>query len=138
MGKTSILIFCAVIFACGHSISRHEHVILDYKNFGPPALAHELIGMDYWQWDNHGDSRPRDYPIKVVVYRNVEVQKIKDRFPVIAEKEQDYRYVAYQTAMAYLNDTIAELQSLKDETFQKLVDTLVKTRGLIETELGDR
>lgn len=138
MKKCLFLLFTMAILACGHQINRQEHVILNYKDFGPPALAHELIGSDYWQWDSHGDSRPRDYPIKVVVYRDVDVQQIKERFPVIEEKEQDYRYVAYPTAIAFLNDIIAELEPHKDEISPELVDTLIKTRSFIEGELGDR
>jgi hypothetical protein len=137
MKKIVPLFFCIVGFSCSHQNSQHQHVILNYRDFGPPALASELIGNDYWQWDSHGDSRPRDYQISVVVYRNVDLQKVKKIYPVKKEKEQDYRYVEYQIAMEFLDSSIAELQSYKDEIPQKLIDTLTKTRNTIKSVLGD-
>jgi hypothetical protein len=58
------------IIALGLLISASDaadHVV-PYEAFGPQAIAYKLIGMEWWQWDNHGDSRPRKYPIKVVIY----------------------------------------------------------------------
>jgi len=118
------------------SVDHHpEQIILGYKDFGPPALASKLIGDDYWQWNNHGDSRPRDYHVLVVVYRNVDLITIKEQYPVIKEKEQDYRYVEYQSAMTFLNTSIKELESFKDEISKTLIGTLTKTRSKIESEL---
>jgi oligoribonuclease (3'-5' exoribonuclease) len=137
MKKIIFLVICMVGFSCSHQGGGQQHVIMNYRDFGPPALASELIGNDYWQWDSHGDSRPRDYLISVVVYRNVDVQKVKKIYPVIKEKEQDYRYVEYQIAMEFLDSSIAELQSYKDEIPQKLIDTLTKTRNTIKSVLGN-
>lgn len=137
MKKIVLLFFCMAEFSCSHQVSQHQYMILNYRDFGPPALASELIGNDYWQWDSHGDSRPRDYPISVVVYRNVDLFKVKNLYPVIKEKEQDYRYVDYQIAMDFLDSSIKELQSYKEEIPQKLIDTLTKTRKTIKSVLGD-
>jgi hypothetical protein len=129
-----VLVFYMAISACSHQINQ-QHIILNYKDFGPSALASELIGNDYWQWNTHGDSRPRDYHVLVVVYRNIDLKTVKELFPVIEEKEQDYRYVEYQSAMMFLNASIEELRSYKDEVSQQLVDTLIETRRKIESEL---
>ena len=137
MKRFTFLFFCIVFFSCSHHVSQQPYVILTYKDFGPPALAGDLIGSDYWQWDSHGDSRPRDYPIRVVVYRNIDLQKVKERYPVSKEKEQDYRYVEYRTAMAFLNSSIEQLQSYKDEIPRELIDTLIKTRNTIASGLRD-
>lgn len=134
MKKIIFLFIYLAIFACSHQINQ-QHIILNYKDFGPPALASELIGDNYWQWNSHGDSRPRDYHVLVVVYRNIDLKTIKELFPVVEEKEQDYRYVEYQRAMKFLNSSIEELRSYKGEVSQKLIDTLIETRRKIESEL---
>lgn len=132
-----IILICMAVFSCSHQVSQHQYMILNYKDFGPPALASELIGNDYWQWDSHGDSRPRDYPISVVVYRNIDLQKIKNLYPVIKEEEQDYRYVEYQIAMGYLDSSIEELRSHKDVIPPNFIDSLIKTRNTIKSGLHD-
>ncbi len=129
----SLLIFLAIA-ACSHQANQ-QHIIMHYKDFGPPSLAGDLLGSDYWQWDSHGDSRPRVYNILVVVYRNADIGSIKDQFPVVKEKEQDYRYVEYNKAMAFLNSSIEDLQANKDEVPPRLIETLKTTRSKIEAAL---
>lgn len=84
--------------------------MLPYDAFGPQVVAHELIGMEWWQWDSHGDSEPKEYPIKVVVYWNQSLEETKKRYPVIREKEQDYRYVEYEAAKRHLTEKAKELR----------------------------
>jgi len=38
--------------------SRQEVVLLDYNDFGPQIIAQEVISMEWWQWQDHGDSDP--------------------------------------------------------------------------------
>src|SRR5262245_14339203 len=85
---------------------RASDVVFPYDSFGPPSAAFELIGMDWWQWETHGDSHPREYPIKVVVYWNQTLGQTKKKYPVIREKEQDFRYVEYSAAVAHLEKSI--------------------------------
>lgn len=133
----SVLIFVSVIIGCSQTGHYQKHTMLSYKDFGPPSLASELIGSDFWQWESHGDSRPKEYPISVVVYRNMELDQVKALFPVIKEKKQDYRYVEHQKAVMFLNGSIEELQSNKDFAPSRLLKTLIGTRDKIQSTLGD-
>ncbi|MGC4071717.1 MAG: hypothetical protein QM760_04240 [Nibricoccus sp.] len=96
------LVLCG-IFA---SDSRAADIVLAYSSFGPQVAAHELIGMEWWQWEEHGESHPRDYPIHVAVYWNQTLEQTKQKYPVDRSKEQDYRYVEYSAAVAHLKSTI--------------------------------
>jgi hypothetical protein len=64
--------------------------------------------MQWWQWQSHGDSRPRKYDIKVVVYRDVPLDEVKQKYPVIKEELKDFRYVPYDEAIQYLDDMIQQ------------------------------
>ena len=106
-------------------------MVLKYHDFGPQAAAYETIGMEWWQWDNHGDSDPDyRYDIKIVVYRDIPLHQVKEAYPVLKEKKQDYRYLSYAKAMAYLNGQIQE------DLLPELTETLRKTRSRIEEKLG--
>lgn len=139
--KTKALFFwmtlSIVLSSCSQTARYHQYIHLTYSDFGPPSLAHPLIGLDYWQWDNHGDSRPKEYPIAVIVYRGVGLDQIKERFPVDRHKEKDYRYVAYPKAVTFLTDAIEKLQSDKDYASPQLLNTLIATRARIQSALGD-
>ena len=74
-------------------------VILPYSAFGPQAAAYELVGMEWWQWDSHGDSRPRHYPIKVVVFWDQTRAQTAKNHPVNQTKLQDFRYAEYAKAI---------------------------------------
>jgi hypothetical protein len=103
-----------IIIALGLLISASDaadHVV-PYEAFGPQAIAHKLIGMEWWQWDSHGDSRPRKYPIKVVIYWGQSLEATKRRFPVDRSKEQDFRYVEYSAAVNHMQNAIKELEAL--------------------------
>lgn len=84
-------------------------------------MAWELIGKEWWQWEPHGSSQPREYDVKVVVYRGINLTNVKKRYPVIPSKEQDYRYVKYDKAMRYLDEQLQE--DLSDLTAVKLKAT---------------
>ncbi len=94
-------------------------------------MANELIGMDWWQWQNHGDSRPRSYNIKVVVYRGLKLNDVKNKFPINQSKNLDYRYLDYHSAMKYLNEHI------QDNVFESLTVKLLSTKKIIVEYLGD-
>lgn len=97
--------------ACQSGVSPKNNkntLILNYSDFGPQAAAHELIGFEWYQWESHGDSNPNTkYDVKVVVYRNTRLNKVKEMYPVIKGK-QDYRYVHYRDALEYCDRLIKE------------------------------
>ena len=102
------LTFLLLFTACTTTPATSSVTILDYDDFGPQVVAHEVIGMQWWQWQSHGDARPRKYDIKVVVYKDLPLATIKKNYPVIPAKQQDYRYLQYDKAIQYLNELIKE------------------------------
>ncbi len=105
-------------------------LVLSYQDFGPQVIAKDLIGMQWWQWEAHGDSRPREYDIKVVVYRGMALSTVENRFPVAPDKQQDYRYVEYLEALAYLDRVIAE------DLMSSVTQALSATRSRVIAKLG--
>ena len=104
-------------------------VLLDYEEFGPPVVANEILGMDWWQWQEFGDSRPRKYDIKVVVYKNISLDQVKEWYPIEPDKEKDFRYLEYGKALNYLDKLI------KDNVIEELTVTLVKTKNTLIDKL---
>ena len=84
--------------------------VAQYGDFGPPQLSNKLIGNKWWQWDDPENHQPVTYNVKVVVYRDISLKTVKHAFPVIPEEKQDYRYVSYEEASEYFDQTIAELE----------------------------
>lgn len=101
---------------------------LNYRAFGPQAMAYEIIGNEWWQWQESGGDRPaQDFDIKVIVYRGATVEELTERFPLIPEKFIDSRYLKYQDAMTYLDKHIAE--NAIPELTQRLGATRAKLVG---------
>jgi hypothetical protein len=99
--------------------------VLSYHELGPQVAVHGLIGYEWYQWNNHGDSDPnKDDDVKVVVYRNIPLEKVKEMYPVIVGK-QDYRYLDYEAAINYLNKNEGEpyLEHLR-KTKKKIIEHL--------------
>jgi len=119
--------------------------LLDYTDFGVQAMAHQLIGYQWFQWNSHGDPDPRvNYDIKIVVYQGIPLDKVKELYPVIKELEQDYRYVSYRQAVNYLDRQLLEIENLKQssgqveqEIFDNLKLRLSKTREEIVSKLNN-
>lgn len=82
-------------------------VVLSYEDFGRQVMAHEALGMQWWQWQTRGDSRPTEYDIKVAVFQG-SGDEVKSLYPVVEHKTQDYRYITYQNAINYLDSAIVE------------------------------
>jgi len=88
----SFILAVLLITGCQHT--PNQYLLFDYDDFGPQAMAWETIGMQWWQWDNHGDSDPNSiYNIKVVVYRDISLQEIQSIFPVVDSRGQDFPLV---------------------------------------------
>ena len=104
-------------------------LVLTYEDFGPQVAAHELLGMQWWQWEAHGDSDPTtSCPIKVVVYRGIPLSDAQRRHPTSEADLRDYRYVEYSMALQYL-------EGLTQEEVP-FVDVLTRTRERILAGLG--
>jgi hypothetical protein len=124
-GKDMKNLFTAALLLLGLQAARGGEVILPYSAFGPQAAAYKVIGMEWWQWDSHGDSRPRDYPIKIVVFWDQTREDTAKRHPVDREKLQDFRYVEYSKAITHMERTINELKELE-------LDASAIERGLVQ------
>lgn len=112
------------IFSCATSQVLNT-VLFKYEDFWPPVAANELIGMDWWQWQTSGDPRPREYDIKVVIYKDISLKDVKQLFPVNPSVHQDYRYVEYSIVVDYLDELIQE------NTIESMTSKLIVTRARI-------
>jgi hypothetical protein len=123
-----VFILIAVSLLAGCAATREPYagmVVLSYDELGPQVAVHELIGYEWYQWNSHGDSDPNKFDdVKVVVYRNIPLEKVKEMYPVIVGK-QDYRYLDYEAAINYLNKMEGEpyLEHLQ-KTKKKIVEQL--------------
>lgn len=120
------------ITACTRN-SAQSTVTLDYKAFGPQVIAHEIIGNEWWQWEVSGAPDPTvTYDVKVVVYRNIDLASVKEKFPVDKKLQIDYRYVTYQEAIAFLDKHVKHtmetpltgITKTLTETKQNIIDHL--------------
>ncbi len=103
-------------------VQKANTVSLDYRAFGPQAMAYEIIGNEWWQWQEGGAISGQSYDINVIVYRNVTARELREKFPLVKEQLIDPRYLKYDDAIAYLDKHIAE--NLNPE----LTDRLSATR----------
>ncbi len=124
-GKDMKNLITAAFLLLGLQATRAGEVILPYSAFGPQAAAYKVIGMEWWQWDSHGDSRPRDYPIKIVVFWDQTREDTAKRHPVDRGKLQDFRYVEYSKAITHMERTIKELKDSE-------LDASAIERGLVQ------
>jgi hypothetical protein len=114
-----------------------NYLVFEYVDFGPQVMAWETLGGQWWQWDTDAHSEPiHAQAIHVVVYHETPIKQIKDRFPVIKEKQQDYRYLEALESLRYLNRHIAELDTLADSWSLELKQRLMDTRSRIKLKFG--
>ena len=109
---------------CASTKTCEQYVILDYEDFGPQAMAHPLIGM---QWQDHG--RPdagSTYDIKVIVHPDSLTEEAKKNFPIVPTQHWDYRYVTFKNAYAFLDNHIQE------DLIPTLTDKLKLTRAKLD------
>ena len=129
-----IMLSSLLILACNNSPKKYA--IFDYADFGPQAMVWEEIGMQWWQWDTHGDSDPNSQcDIKVVVYQVIPLEEIREMFPVNKSKKKDFRYFEYNDAIKYLNENINELNNRNEEWEIELRRHLVETKDRIQHEI---
>ncbi|RWX47194.1 hypothetical protein H206_02506 [Candidatus Electrothrix aarhusensis] len=130
MSRFVALLLFALLTSCSVH-SQQEVVLLDYNDFGPQIIAREVIGMEWWQWQDHGDSDAAAvYPVKVAVYRDIPVTEVEQKYPVEPEQKKDFRYLEYQRALDFLDEKIAE------NIQENVTERLKATRKKIVSQLG--
>jgi hypothetical protein len=130
MIKNIIIILVAALISCTLFIEKKYSYVLSYKDFGPQVISNEIIGMEWWQWQNHGDSRQINYDIKVIVYRDIDLRTVKEKYPTDSMENKDYRYIKYYVALAYLDKHIDE------NVIEELTNKLKLTKKMITNILG--
>jgi hypothetical protein len=107
-------------------------LVLRYQDFGPQVVAHEWLGMEWYQWNSHGSDDPNEEDdIRVVIYRDVPLDEVKKIYPVVVGK-QDYRYLEYGAALDLLSkyesdsfwDKHPETRELMRQTKRKILEQL--------------
>jgi hypothetical protein len=135
MNRVIRLLFAALAMICLTSCAargRQEVLVLAYQDFGPQMLAREVLGMEWWQWEDHGDSSPEArYDVKVAVYREMPLEDVKKQYPVLPEQRKDFRYVEYKKALQFLDEKIQE------NVMEDVTDALKVTRKKITETLGE-
>lgn len=122
----SILFFSLILLsACSSEKQNNKTLLLPFNAFGPAAMSEPLLGQSWWQWQSHGDSKPHEYDIKVILYKDFPLDEIKKRYPVNETKQSDYRYVDYESAIQYLDKHIEE------DLIPKTTKELKQTKTLI-------
>ncbi len=130
MNKPSAILSLLAAFV---SLSQAGDAILPYNAFGPQVIAHKLIGMEWWQWDPHGDSNPSSkYPIKIVVYWDQTLEATKKFYPVDRKRKKDYRYVTYKDAVKHMEKAVKDLE--KNQLDAGKVRRGLKTLKTIKTK----
>ena len=138
--KTRILLFIfAGLLTYGCKASSKPYTVFNYDDFGPQAMAWKTIGMQWWQWDNHGDSDPKSKcDIKVVVYTDMSLDEIKLLFPINRTKKKDFRYLQYNDSLKYLENNIQEMEIINEQWAVDLKEHLKNTKERILREIRTR
>lgn len=118
----------AILCACASRVGIAS-TVLPYGSFGPQAMSYETLGFEWWQWQPHGDSRPREYDIRVVIYCHASADDMARLYPVDPAAEKDYRYISYRDALTYLD------RNISDDVDPSLTDELRETRRQIIEQL---
>jgi hypothetical protein len=110
-------------------------MVLVYADFGPPAMAHELLGTAWWSWEGGGSFEAGDaFDVRVVVYQKRTQAQVEARYPTVKGKS-DYRVVNKVDALKYLDEHVVEVaQMMADEPeldLRSLQADLERTRALI-------
>jgi hypothetical protein len=131
--KNKTVYFAVALLTTSCASSPKHYAVFDYEDFGPQSMAWEKIGMQWWQWDNHGDSASDyKYDVKVIVYRNIPLERIKALFPVDKSNKKDFRYFEYHDSIYYLNKQIDSLESIPQGWAFSLKERLELTKELVQ------
>lgn len=112
--RSTTLIFVALFFitttaqpGCASRVSKTT-VVLGYTDFGPQAMAYQVIGRKRLPWAPNTPLTPGDGGIFIVVFRGIEKARVIEAYPDNPDNNLDYRYVAYTDAISYLDKNIAQ------------------------------
>ena len=110
-------------------------MLFHYDDFGPQAMAGELLGQSWWSWEAGGSFEPCDaFDVRVAVHAKQAAQWVTARYPTV-RGESDVRIVARADALLFLDAKIAELLAMPkgpDEyDFGPLRRDLERTRATI-------
>jgi hypothetical protein len=90
------------------------------------------LGSEWWQWQPQGDGDPATrYPIKVVVYWEIPLDLVKQAYPVLQEKQQDYRYLERTKALTFLEGAMRDAKDFQLTQGGDLVKLLQVTQRKI-------
>lgn len=124
-----LLLLCLLLAGCASRISRTT-LVLDYADFGPQPMAYKILGPKNYQWEPQTPIPFGDEPVRVVVFRNIDLDKVKLHYPVARERNQDYRYLPHAEAMDYLEQKIR--QNLLTRVTRRLEATRERIRAALE------
>jgi hypothetical protein len=87
-------------------------------------------------WEQSGNFELDDrFDIRVVVYRNVDLGWVQQRYPVVPGAA-DYRYIEYRAALRLLTEQGMLLRGVTNEPLAELSSALASTRLKILGALG--
>ncbi len=102
-------------------------LVLKYSDFGPQAMAYEALGYEWFQWEATGGPDPSQaYDVRVVVFKDLPLESVKTKYPMDKAKGQDFRYIGYDQALAYLEKNIKEVKPDMPELAVQLETTRQK------------
>lgn len=125
----ALALFLGLLSDCAalHKLTYNE---FKYSDFGPQAMAHELLGMNWWQWSEPGGFQPNEtFDVKVVVYCAGQRSDIEKRFPVDKATHKDYRYVIKNDAIGYL------IKHINEDFIPEVTEKLKTTKYKIESAI---
>ena len=130
MGKPILLMLCIALSSCstGTINSKYHYSLFEYEDFGPQAMAYELIGMQVWQWQDFVSDPDEEFDIRVVVFEG-DRDLFQKKFKTIPAQQLDYRLVSYPDAVQYLNHQIEE------NIMPVVTERLERTKARLEAEL---
>jgi len=107
-----------IISGCSSQVvDKKQYLVLPYSSFGPSTMSGSLLGVEWFQWLPHGDSRPTKYDVNVIIYREISLGEVKKIYPISQKKRVDYRYISYLDAVSYFNRNIIEVINMEQEGY---------------------
>jgi len=141
MSKNSIFLgILLLVSGCSsNNSSQGQMLVLPYSSFGPSSMSGSFLGEDWFQWDDFADSRPRKYDINIVVYRNISLAEVQNKYPISKEKEIDFRCVTYSDSMTYFEKSISIVLDMHKEGYPEgpYIGKLRATKKQIIEKLGE-
>jgi hypothetical protein len=137
MNAKMSLCVIGLFLVLGCEDNQEQYLVFEYADFGPHAMAWETIGGQWWQWDPHVQNKPmHEAAIKVIVYHDTSVKRIKDRFPVDESRLMDFRYLGSKEAIRYLTKNIEALDKEDHAWAAGTKEHLTRTRDQIKQQFG--